>query len=384
MIYFYLILYAFVLLFGAKELGIGPDEAKIIFTHPWLSWLFTKLYALQASELVVRLPVIFVSLINVALFYRLAQNHLRQKDALFSAMLFSLLPAVLGAAVIINKAPFIIFFTLIFLLFFSYEKIIFVYAVFLAFVDKAFAILFLSVSLYFFYKKSMPKAWAYLGLFALSIYLYGFDVGGKPKSFFLDTFAVFSAIFSPLLFFYYFYAIYRILVKERKDLLWFVSATPFLFALLLSFRQKIYIIDFAPFAVIGVIVMVKLFLHSYRVRLPKYRRKFHYALAIVLATLLLNDMVLLLHGRLLTFLPSSANFVKNYYTGKLLASKLLQRGITCIDAQDELALQLRFYGIRSCKEYSLSKTKGDEKILITKDGVLFATFYVTNSDRKSE
>lgn len=384
MIYFYLILYATILLFGANELGIGPNEAKIIFTHPWLSWLFTKLYSLQASELVVRLPVIFVSLVNVALFYRLSQNYLRQKDALFSTILFSLLPAVLGAAVIINKAPFIIFLTLIFLLFFSYENIIFIYAFFLIFVDKAFAILFLSVSLYFFYKKHMPKAWAYLGLFILSIYLYGFDIGGKPKSFFLDTFAVFSAIFSPLLFFYYFYAIYRVLVKERKDLLWFVSATPFLFALLLSFRQKIYLIDFAPFAVIGVIVMVKLFLHSYRVRLPKYRRKFRYALAIVLVMLLLNDMVLLMHGRLLTLLPTSANFVKNYYIGKLLASELLQRGITCIDAQNELALQLRFYGIENCKNYSLSKTKGDDKIVIAKDRIHFATFYVTKRDRKKE
>ncbi len=381
---YYLIFYALILLFGAKELGIGPDEAKIIFTHPWLSWFFTKLYALQANELVVRLPVIFISLVNVALFYKLAQNYLRQRDALFSAILFSLLPAVLGAAVIINKAPFIIFFTLNFLLLFPYERLAFIYALFLLFLDKAFAILFLSVSLYFFYKKSMPKAWAYLGLFVLSIYFYGFDVGGKPKSFFLDTFAVFSAIFSPLLFFYYFYAIYRILIKERKDLLWFVSATPFLFALLLSFRQKIYIIDFAPFAVIGVIVMVKLFLHSFRVRLPKYRAKFRYALAIVLTTLLLNDIVLLLHSRLLAFIPSSAHFVKNYYIGKLLASKLLQRGITCIDAKGDLALQLLFYGIKNCKNYSLSKTKGDDKLVITKDGIDFAIFYVTNSNKKRE
>ncbi len=378
---YYLLIYAVLLLFGASELGIGPDEAQIIFSHSWFSKLFFQLYSFAPDEVVVRAPVIVVSLANIALFYLLAKRYLKERDAFLSAVLFSLLPAVLGAGVIINKAPFIIFLTLIFLLFFSYEKFIYVYAFLLLIIDKAFAILFLSLALYYFYSKKIWQAWYYLLLFALSIYFYGFDVGGKPKSFFLDTFAVFSAIFSPLLFFYYFYTIYRIFIKEKKDLLWFVSATPFLFALLLSFRQKIYIIDFAPFAVIGTILMVKLFLHSYRVRLPRYRKSFQYALILVIGVLFVNDLVLLLHSRLFSLFPSSVHFFRNYYEGKLLAEKLKMRNISCIHTRAQLALQLQFYGIGECKDYILSKRKGTIPIILRKGGV-FAIYYVTYRDNK--
>ena len=380
MIYVYLVFYAVLLFLGASELGIGPDEAKIIFSKDWYSWPFFRLYSLWPYEIVVRLPVIIISLINIALFYTLAKRYLKEHDALLSALLFSLLPAVLGAGVIINKAPFIIFLTLIFLLLFSYEKFIYIYALFLLFIDKAFAILFLSVALFYFFHKKIWQAWYYLLLFALSIYLYGFDVGGKPKSFFLDTFAVFSAIFSPLLFFYYFYTIYRILIKEQKDLLWFISATPFLFALLLSFRQKISLIDFAPFAVIGVILMIKLFLHSVRIRLLRYRKRFYYAFAIVMVVLVANDVMLLVHNKLFSLFPSSVHFFRNYYEGVLLAKELKKRNIFCIQSKAKLALQLRFYGIKECGMYKLNQKAQGIPIILKKGNEIFATYYVTYGD----
>jgi hypothetical protein len=45
--------------------------------------------------------------------------------------------------------------------------------------------------------------------------MYSFDTGGKPKGYFLDALGVYAAIFSPLLFLYFIYSMYRILIKEE-------------------------------------------------------------------------------------------------------------------------------------------------------------------------
>ncbi len=386
MIYLYLLLYTLLLIGGALHLGIGPDEAKILFDQSGALHLLVQfMYHLYPhDELVVRLPNIIVTVMDVYLFYRLAQHLLRhKKDALFAAVLFSLLPAVIAAGVIINKAPFVIFFTLVFLfVFLRSEEYALVYALVLFFLDKAFAILFLALFLYYYVRKRHTFAFAYALLFTLSILVFGFDVGGKPKNYFLDTFAIFAVIFSPLLFFYFFYVIYRILVKERKDILFFVSATPFLFALILSFRQRIDLADFAPFAVFGVILMVRTFLHSLRVRLPKYRKTLQLAFAIVIASLIASDLGLIAHKQLVHCIAPKRHFAKNYYIGKILARKLQDLGMRCIKApSNTLQYQLRFYGIKKCENVHLGFT-GAIPIEVRVDGVLFARYYVTKSDKK--
>ena len=378
---FYLIFYGATLFYIAQKLGIGPSEAKIIFQKSsWLHFLEYPLYKLSPNELFIRLPVIAVSLINIYLFYKIALLFVKkEQDAKFAAVLFSLLPAVIGSSVLINKAPFIIFFTAIFILMYKkYKRLHYLYLLFLLLLDKAFAILFLALFLYSLYKKQKSAVF-YATLFVFSIAFYGFDVGGKPKSYFLDTFAVFGAIFSPLLFLYFFYVIYRILVKEEKDIVWFISAVSFLFALIVSFRQKISLIDFAPFAVFGVILIVKTYLKSLRVRLPRYRKKLQFAFFIVMATLLLNDVVLVYSD---VFFPSRSDFIKKYHIAKIFAQKLHHKGIHCIYVPSTaFALQLRFYGIKKCSTYTLSSDKGIPIVIIYHNNFL-EKFYVTKSNLK--
>ncbi len=356
MIFAYLLLYAVILLYGASKLGIGVEEAKIIFSEGgWLHRLVLWLYERWPSELTVRLPVIAVTLLNIALFWLLAKRYLKKpQDALLATIIFSLLPAVLGSGVVLSKAPFVLFIILLFLLSYRswFGQIIAIGALFF---DKAFAILFLGAALYELYTKRYKRAIFYTLLFALSLWLYGFDVGGRPRSYFLDTFAIFSAIFSPLVFLYYFYSLYRVGVKEVKDMVWFVSATAFLFALILSFRQRIHMVDFAPFAVIGVIVMVRVFLRSFRVRLPRYRKKLVIAFWVVVASLLLNDIALLFNESLFAFIPPKKHFAYRYYLAKNLAKRLHSLKISCAYTKERsLALQLRFYHINECRRPILS------------------------------
>ena len=378
---FYLLFYGTLLFYAAQKLGIGPSEAKIIFQKSsWLHFLEYPLYKLYPNEFFVRLPVIIVSLINIYLFYKVALLFVKkEQDAKFAAVLFSLLPAVIASSVLVNKAPFIIFFTAIFILIYQkYNKLHYFYLLFLLLLDKAFAILFLALFFYALYKKQ-KDAFFYAGLFIFSLFFYGFDVGGKPKSYFLDTFAIFGAIFSPLLFLYFFYVIYRILVKEQKDIVWFISAVSFLFALIVSFRQKISLIDFAPFAVFGVILIVKTFLKSLRVRLPRYRKKLQFAFFIVMATLLFNDAVLLYSD---LFFPSRSAFVKKYHIAKIFAQKLHLKGIHCLHVPSaSFALQLRFYGIKKCSTYTLSFNEGIP-IAIIYHNHLLEKYYVTKSNFK--
>ena len=378
MIYLFLCFYAILLFLNIQKLGIGPTEAKLVFSSP----LYNFLYLLNQNEFFVRLPNVVITLINVFLYYKLSQRYLKKdRDALLSAVIFALLPAVISAGVIISKAPFILFLTILILYFYKNKPFILLLALICLFLDRSFAILFLALFLYEIKRKSWFFIY-FLGLFLASIILYGFDVGGKPKSYFLDTFAIFAAIFSPLLFFYFFYTLYRILIKEEKDIVWFVASTSFFFSLILSFRQKIDLIDYAPFAVVGVVLMVRIFLNSLRVRIRHYKKRLMFYFGIAITALLINDVVLILNDMFLTILPFKKHFAYRYYEAKLLARSLKQEGIKCIDAKGSLQTQFRFYKIHQCKRNRLfdHPKKGAKKIDIRYENQVVATYYVSKSD----
>ncbi len=371
MIYLYLLFYALILFYGAITLGVGPNEAKILFSSSnWLHFLELTLYSIYPKEWFIRVPVIVVTLINVWLYYLLSLKYLKNPQRAFlSASIFSLLPAVIGAGVIVNKAPFLVFLTLIFLFLYQEKPLLaYIFALAILFVDQAFAILFLSLSLYEFYKKEFKGAIYFFLLFLFSLLLFKLEVSGKPQNYFLDTFLIFTAIFSPLLFIYYFYVIYRIFVKEKKNLIWFISATSFLFALFLSFRQKIYLVDFAPFAVIGTVLMVKAFFATFAVRLKKFRKKLLAMFIIVMGTLLINDFILIFNRFLFNFLEPTEHFAYRYYLGKSLSNSLKELGVECVEVKSlSLELQLLFYGIKYCPKKLIFSPKG--AFLIKFDGV---------------
>ena len=78
------------------------------------------------------------------------------------------------------------------------------------------------------------------------------------------TMALLATIFSPFVFLFFIYTLYRIAIKERhRDMLWYISNTAFMTALLFSFRQRIAVEDIAPLSVIAVPLMVRTFLSSY-------------------------------------------------------------------------------------------------------------------------
>jgi hypothetical protein len=189
--------------------------------------------------------------------------------------------------------------------------------------------------------------------------MYGFDVGGRPRGYFLETFGLYASIFSPILFLYFFYALYRVGLKEEKDLYWYIAFTSLGLSLLFSLRQKVNIVDFAPFVVIAIPLMVKLFLHSFRVRLKIFRGKHILFAKVMLSVLILNFIILLFNKPLYLIIDNNKNhFAYKYHNIKELAQQLKENNITAIMTDKKnLQNRLKFYGIEYGNKYFLYQKK---------------------------
>jgi hypothetical protein len=213
------------------------------------------------------------------------------------------------------------------------------------------------------------------------MYLYGFDMYGKPKNYFLDTLSIYATLFSPLLFIYIFYSLYRTLIKKKKSLLWYISFIPLVFSLLVSFRQKVLIEDFAPYILIGLFIAIKVFYNALRVRLPQFRGKIYFSLYAVIMLLAIN-LILVSSNKLLYYFTDKphTHFAYKHHIAKDLATELKRLHIHNIRVDDyKLALRLKFYGINDSNSYKLSTTpsKESQKLLIIYLGNEISTYYVT-------
>ncbi len=354
------------LIFIAHNLDISYNESLNYFNNFNELTLLTHLstYIFDTSNISLRLPFITLYILSAILFYKITQFYIKkERDQLISLAIFMVLPGVLSAALLVNTSIIVIFFTLLYI--YIYEKRkqhSYLLLVFFLFLDNSFALFFVSLFFYSLKQKDNKLLLVSLILFGISMQLYGFDSGGKPKGYFLETIAIYSSIFSPLLFFYFLYTIYRAGTRGRLDLLWYISTTTLVFSLLLSFRQSLYIEEFAPFVVIAIPIMVRTFLNSYRVRLPQFRTKHKIGINIVIFTLILNSTILLFNKPIYLYLENpKKHFANDYHFAKYIASELKQYNIHSVIMLDKKLLQrLKFYGITKGGNHYLYKHKPEK------------------------
>lgn len=373
--YFYLLLtfLVLVLLFVANTLSISYKEALNVFINTSVLNYITNisLYIFGQNDIALRLPFIILYILTVMLMYKLTDKYFKKEsDRFISICIFMLLPGVLSASLLVNSAILVTFLTLLYLYYYKMtNKHSYILLILYLFIDNSFAILYLA--LFFYSLKNIRNTddlkdkeniliWISLILFILSMYIYGFTTAGKPRGFLLDTFAIYATIFSPLLFIYFFYSIYRIGFKEKtKSLTWYISTTALVLSFLFSFRQRIYIEDFAPYVVISLPFMLKIFFHSYRVRLKEFRRNHNIAVILVLFMLSLNVLLTIINKPLYMFLPNpEKHFVYKYHFIKELAQEMKKNNINFISSDDQkLLLRLRFYGIVQGDKYFISSSE---------------------------
>ena len=356
------------LLYGVSNISISYSEAEIFydqrnFVH-YLAQFSTTLFG--QNDLALRLPFMIFHLLSIVLMYKISLFYLRLKmDRIISVLVFVMLPGVTSAALLVNSATVSIFFTLLFLYLFLNKKENYYAALlpFLVFVDDSFLTLYLALFVYGFFKKENFITVLSFFLILISLYMYGFDMTNDPKIYFFNVFAVYAAIFSPFLFLYFVYALYRIFIKEEKSLIWYISFVALVFSMVLSSRKMILIEDFAPFVVIAIPLMYSMFLKSYRIRLPELRGVHRFFFAFIFASLILIFFLTHLNKYLYLFMENpTKHFAYKYHVAKELATELKRDGIDEVTINYRMQKRLKFYGISFGKKYLIDDVTNDSTI----------------------
>lgn len=374
--YFYTILTLLfcILIFKADtSLSISYKEALNVFVNTSVLSIITNIsiYLFGQNDIALRIPFILFYVASVILMYKITYNYFKyEKDRLISIVVFMLLPGVLSASLLVNSAIIVIFCTLLYLYYFEkYKKHSYFLLLLFLLIDNSFAILYLALFFYSIKENDKKLLYFSLILFALSMFIYGFSTDGKPRGFLIDTVAIYATIFSPILFLYFIYTVYRAGIKQEYNLSWYISITALFLSIVISFRQRVYIEDFAPYVVIGVPLMIKTFLHSYRVRLKEFRKTYNILAIVTVSMLLINVILTLVNKPLYLVLPNpTKHFVYQYHFIEELSNELKKKNINGLTSFDkELMLRLKFYGLQEGDNYFISSKEFynyDEKISI--------------------
>jgi len=351
-----LLLYILLSFFLAATTPITPHEANNFYNQTGIVPLLMQWgSAIVPGFLGLRIFFLLLAFLSLRIFYELSQRYFsRREDVYLSTVLFMFLPGILTATTLANVGIIVLALVLFFVLLYERRHFIVLPLIMLAlfFIHEASIIFFIAL---FFYSISHRNRLLFISSSAfLLAFIYlakGIEIGGRPSGHFLEIFGLYAAVFSPLLFLYFFYTMYRILLREKKTLMWYISFTAFAVSLLLSIRQKVYITDFAPYVMISTIAMVDIFMHSLRVRLPQFRKRYLRAYYAVLLFLFFSVATIIFHQPLYYFSSErSKHFAARIYQPYELAKELRKDHIPCYNAKGRVARQLQYYGIPSCQD----------------------------------
>jgi len=350
--------YSFLYWYSISFLSFSIVEAKSVDKFYILKFLLSFFNINNDFSLRI-LPLVF-SFFSLLLFYNLSEIYLKEKYKYFAALIFIFIPGFIISSVIINKSVFLIFFTLLFIFTFKkYRFLSYILLISYVFVDYSFISLYFALIFYAIYKKDTKFLIFVLILMAVNANYFNFKIEGKPKGYFLDVLGTYILIFSPFVFVYFLYTIYKgFFVK--KDILFFIGSLSFLLSILLSFRQRIKIDDFAPFVLPYVIYMIKIFLTSYKVRLPRFRKSYRILFIVLFTSMLVFDISLFLNQ----YTPAK-NLSNSFYFMKNLALFLKKHNIKKVNCDnDYFCKSLYFYGIKTGDKYYLEYSAKKNKVSI--------------------
>lgn len=373
--------------YATQTLSISYNEAEIFFNGNSIAHVLAQLSTqlLGQNDFALRLPFILFHLGSIVLLYKIGKLFLKRRlDRILSITIYAFLPGVNSVALLVNNSVIVMFITLLFVYLYLLEHKIASHIVLVVslFVDNSFAIFYIALLIFSLFNKKMDLFILTSILLCTSLYLYGFDTGGKPKGYFMDTLGIYAVIFSPFIFFYFVYAMYRILIKEEKNILWYISFCSLVVSLLLSLRQRLLLEDFAPFVVLAVPLMIKIFFNSYRVRLPQFRKWHTLLFGVAIMSLMLNTLASYAHLPLYALMENpNKHFAIKYHVAKELARMLKEKGIEAVNAtENQMQLRLKFYGIKEERYPLLSYQKEDntpyEEISVSYYGKEIRRYYL--------
>ena len=297
LIFFSIILIdAIVLFFQTSELSISYHEAELLYGEFSLLQLIinASISLFGQNDFALRLPMIILHLLSITLLNEISKKYIPSaKNRLWLILAFILLPGVVSSSLIVNSAGLLIFGVLLFVYVYENYSIKFIYLLLplYAVADPGFVYLFLGLIAYHLFSKERFRLIYNIGMFALSTYIYGFEAHGIPSGHFLDAIGVYAAVFSPIIFVYLVYSLYRRYLSDKMDLAWYIASTALLVSLVLSFRQRVSIEHFAPYLMLGLPLAAQTFISSYRVRLKIFRKGYKIIFIVSFLLLILNTVV---------------------------------------------------------------------------------------------
>jgi len=349
--------YIFLYWYGVNFLSFSIFEAESIEKF----WILRDIFEyLPKSDYILRLIPITLSFFSFILYLKISKFYLKEKYLYFSSLTFLFLPGFLISSIILNKSIFLIFETLLFIYLYKRKEILgYSFLTLIVFSDYSLVALYFSLIFYSIYKRDTKFLIYVLILLAINANYFNYVIGGKPRGYFLDVLATYFLIFSPLVFIYFLFTIYKGFFY-KKDVVFFIGILSFLLSLLLSFRQRIKIDDFAPFVLPYTIYMKRIFLSSYKVRLPKFRKKYRWLLSILFGSMILFDVMLFLNK----YTPIS-NLSGSFYFIKPLVQYLKKNNINYVSCNNKyLCKALNFYEINLGNNYYINYSKSKKLVSI--------------------
>lgn len=378
---FFLLLAIVSLILGAiiDQISISYQEAEHFFYENDYVVAFSRLFIelFGQNDFALRLPFLAIHLCNISLIFAISKLYLKKPmDALLCATIYALIPGINITAILFSKSVLILFFALLlcYLYLKRYNPAFFTLCILGSLIDSSFSVIFLALFFYAMrFQHNKTLLFALLG-FSINMYHFKLPIGGIPDGHFLDTLGLLALLYSPILFIYYIYTLYRGVVKKENSLMLYIAITSILFSLLLSLRQGIDFFSFLPLSFVGIPIMVKDCLHNIRLRLPVFRIAYTRRFYLILIPLILESLFLF-GNKLLFFFEPQRHFLSNFYFAKELAWQLQERGIHSLKTETKLQNQLRFYGISSSKTPVLYEAKnGEIKIIyLNKKAKAFST-----------
>jgi hypothetical protein len=356
----------FILSYQALQLSISYNEVEILHEHTFLSYIINfSLSLFGKNDLALRFPMIAMHLATVALLYQISKDYIRKdKDRVWLVLIYILLPGVISSALVVNSAGLLLFILYLFIFLFKRFPLYLSYILlfFMLGLDKHFVYLYLSLLIYSFFQKDKLFFIYNLLLFSLSYWLYGMKIDGMPSGHFLDTIGIYLAIFSPPLFIYIVYVLYRRYLQNQQEIIWYISSTLLLYAFMVSLRQRIDIEYIAPYLIVSLPIVANTFLDSYRIRLSLFRKNYKYLFLFSLSFLMLNSMVLIFNKEIYRFIDNPRkHFSYDMQIVRELSTMLKAKKINCVQTNKKLSKRLEFYGIKQCDTYKLDIVKDLKK-----------------------
>ena len=358
----------FILLFQATQLSISYRELLFLQeSNSLLSHIINaSLTYFGQNDFALRIPMILLHVGSVLLLYEISKEYLNERNRLWLSVIYMMLPGVVSASLIISSASIVIFGLFLFVYVYKKEWQFFYMPLLLlyALISGGFIYLFAALMLYALYKKEKQLFIYLFLLFGINVYLFGINARGAPSGHFLDTIGIYAAVFTPIVFIYVVYVLYRKFLTKEIDVLWYISTTSLVVSLILSFRQRIEVAHFAPYILVALPLAAKTFYSSYRVRLRMFRKNYRNIFIVSFVFLLINITFVFFNKYLYLFLENPRkHFAYEMHIAKELAIELKKRDINCLSTDKKMQMRLSFYGISKCNDYKLLENEKNNQSL---------------------